>query len=362
MANRYPHKTRCDNCRSKAGMGRPNLDLSKMKCPVCSKIGTIKYIKVRSKAMKKKKWEVDDRVVAVIESKKYAGTIVAINRRKAEAKVLFDDEDVLKVKLEELTSEREEDNKAEEFKAKAFTQYNVTWDKVGVNFRFEAEGGKFYGWWRKTKVKEGGVMYAIDLHVEYKGHKVMVKTIGYTEDPRKDLKSLNADLCAAANLWFYRQCDSTFETIEEVMERANKPTVTIRKMETIDKILIQLKEYRDTAIRCGGRRVFMFTGDDPDNDPSGEMRIDLDLTPQSIALEGRVPSLHQGVMLDNVADDKSKKKRGRGKALKVEGSSENIQALLKKLDKTTDKTEARKLRGQLRKMGHTGGARTKTKK
>lgn len=306
----------------------------------------------------KKKWEEDNRVLVDFDGEDYPGAIVELTKTKA--KVLFDDGEVHDIELKDLKSGpspvSEED---EDFVSQGFSQYNIKWDKTNVNFAFKAEGGKFYGWWRQTRIEGGGMAYAIDLHVEYKDQKYSVETIGYLgKDPRDDIDSLNADICAAANKWFYSQCNGRFDTIHELKQKADKPTITIRRLETIDRIILRLKEYRDMAIRSGGFRIMTFTGDNEKTDPSGGMRIQMDLTSQAMGLKGKVPSLYNGTILDSVAEDSSKKAKGRGRPLELEPDQKNIDELLKQLQQEKDKSKQRKIRATLRRMGHRGGART----
>jgi len=308
-------------------------------------------------ARKRKDWKIDDRVVVIFDGEPYAGTIVKLFKK--EAKIAFDDTDILNVEYKLLTSEEEKD-----FSPGGFSQYNVKWDASGINYKFEAGDGEFYGWWRKTKFKGNLTGYAIDMHVKYKDKTCFVDSLSYLgKDPKENMASLNADICAAANKWFYYQCSSTFETIEQLRQRAAKPTIYINQLETIDKILLKLREYRDTAIRSGGRRTLILEGDESESSqsPEGGMRIQLDLSVQAAALKGRVPSLMDGVILDKVAEDPGRKIKGRGRQVTVQADPENVKALLKQLDKCRNKDpkQARKLRAALRRMGHRGGSRKK---
>lgn len=312
---------------------------------------------------KKKNWKEDDRVVVDFDGDLYFGSIAELI--KTGAKVLFDDGEVIDVGLHDLQPLPQTISE-EDFISEGFSQYNIQWDDKMTNFKFEAEGGKFYGWWRKTTIKGGGVAYAIDLQVEYEKRHYSVETIGYMKgDPRKDLVSLNADICASANKWFYHQCDGTFDTIQQLQQKADKPTLVITKLNTFDKIILDLKGCRDTSLRSGGHRVVTLTGDDPDNDPSGGVRIKVDLSSQAAALEGKVPPLlYESSALDSVTVSKSK--RGKGKAERQEAiaatNQKNIEELLEALGKSRDKSEQRRIRSQLRRMGHSGGARSGSKR
>lgn len=354
IKGKYPFIVICRNCGSADGMAKKTSDLSNLICSVCGKTGSSFYAK-ESKAMKKgkPKWKVEDRVMVDFDGEPFPGTIVSLTKTKAE--VLFDDEDVYDIKLSKLQHEGER----EDFKPEGFHQYDIQWDKNNINFRFQAGEGSYYGWWRKGPMRNS---FAIDLHVKYKDKTYAVESLHYLkEDPREDMQSLEADICTAVNKWFYHKCQSNFDTIEELEQKASKPTIIINKLETIDSIILRLKEYRDTAIRSGGLRVMMFTGDFPDKDPSGEMRIQMDLTKQAQGLKGKTPSLYDGALLDSVAEDSSKKGKRPKRKTEVKSDPSNVKELLKKLGASQDKVEKRKIRGLLRKLGHRGGSRTEVK-
>lgn len=308
---------------------------------------------------RKKDWKEDDRVAVNFEGELYFGSIAEIT--KSEAKVLFDDGEVIDIKLGELQP-LPQTIKEGDFIPEGFSQYNIKWDGRLTNFQFKAEGGKFYGWWRKTGIKGGGIGYAIDLHVEYKDKGCFIETLGYlNKDPRKDIESLNADICAAANKWFYYQCEGSLETLSQLQQRVDKPVLTVTKLNTLDKMIVDLKACRDISLRSGGARVVILEGDDPDNDPSGGMRIKINLTTQAAAFEGKIPPLlFESAALDGVTV--SKAKRGVGKTKRTEAiattNQKTIDELLKKLASSKDKREQRKIRGTLRRMGHRGGVRT----
>jgi len=319
--------------------------------------------------MAKEQWKADDRVMSDFGGELFKGSIVSLSKTKA--KVLFDDGETHNIKLEDLIRLRAKKknlgSKAkprtkEEKGGQGFNQYKIVWN--GVNFKVKVDDGEFYGWWRKIRVKDSDLDgYGIDIMVRYEEHMYNVETIRYLEvDPREDQESLDADICAAVNKWLHYKCKGTFDTIEDLQQRAEKPVIRISQLSTIDKIIIDLKAYRDTALRCGGRRTMAMEGDYADTEPS--MRIELDLSSQAATLKGsRVPPVGEGLLFDNVARDKSKGGKGRKTmATKSVGNPENIKDFLKRLEKTTDKGERRKLRAALRKMGHTGGTRQKPEK
>jgi len=312
---------------------------------------------------RKKNWKEDNRVAVAFDGELYFGSIAEIT--KSEAKVLFDDGEVIDIKLGELQS-LPQTIKEGDFIPEGFSQYNIKWDNKLTNFQFKAEGGKFYGWWRKTGIKGGGIGYGIDLHVEYKDKGCFIETLGYlNKDPRKDIKSLNADICAAVNKWFYYQCEGSLETLIQLQQKVDKPVLTVTKLNSLDKMIVDLKDCRDISLRSGGARVVILEGDDPGNDPSDGVRIKINLTTQAAALEGKIPPLlFESAALDGVTVSKSK--RGAGKTKRTEAiaatNQKTIDELLKKLGSSKDKREQRKIRGTLRRMGHRGGVRTGGKK
>jgi hypothetical protein len=244
----------------------------------------------------------------------------------------------------------------EDFEGAGFTQYDVKWDASNINFQLKNEIGHFFGWWRKI----GDKAFAVDLMVEYEKLRYNCDTLCYVEDPREDIDSLNADICAAINKWYYFKCKGNFETINSLKLKAEKPTITVNKIQTIDKIITDLQNYRDSAIRSGGLYTFAFEGNNPNKEPS--MRIVLDLCKQAKALgSSKVPSLYAGRALDVVSetDDEgipvmqSSKRRAIEKGISTNSTS----TLLEQLRVTKDKAQQRKLRAILRKLGHTGGIR-----
>ena len=312
---------------------------------------------------KKRKWKVDDLVSVEFEGEQYEGSIVELKGRKAT--VLFDDGDLLEVKQSDLELLEEQDDESDvidksQHSNVGFNQYNIHWADDMINFKFKAEGGEFYGWWRKCRIgcTDETIGYAIDLHVKFEGKLYNIDSIHYMDnDPREDLQSLNGDICAACNKWFYYKCNGDFDTIKSLQQKANKPTIFIRKLATLDTIILTLKDYRDTAIRCGGQRVLIIEGDEHEDKPSGGLRLDINLSTQALGFKGKkVPSLYAGVMLDGVAENNKKNAPRKERIVKV-ANPEDVQMLQDKLSESTDPKEKRKIRAQLRKLGHKGGGR-----
>lgn len=307
-------------------------------------------------------WKSGDRVQCEFDGiGTIGGTISKIDKRKKHALVEFDDGDSLEVALVSLAKgppapeviEQEEDDT--DPTGRGFNQYCVHWDDDQLRFHFKVEGIKFYGEWRLTRCQNQRVLaWAIDIWAERDDHHYCVESIPYLSgDPREDMKSLDADICAAVNKWFYRRCKGNAETLDDLRKRAENPTVTITHLETLDRIILRLKETRDTAIRAGGTRWFQIVGDKYEEEPRPRLRITL--TEQAVAAKGKVPSLYEGAVFDGV-------KGGRTAPIAQKPDESNVQALVERLLETKDKGEARKIRGVLRKMGHRGGARALAKK
>jgi len=312
---------------------------------------------------KRKKFNIDSRVLAVFDGEEYEGVIVELHG-KSKAVVLFDDGETIKIKINdlELIDFDERKYKKETKKDKqtspniGFNQHNIKWDGNHVNFRFKAEGAEFHGWWRKTAMGEIPV-YAIDLYVSVDNKQYNVECMNYHEnDPREDAYSLDSDICAAANKWFYYKCGGDLDSVKDLQLRADKPMIRIKRLETIDSLIVRLKEFRQTAIRCGGQRTIILNGDDEENDPSGGMRIQINLTSQALLLEGRIPPIMGGMALDHATLPKKEQQAAR-KAKQTPVDQGSIDELTDRLKASTDKREKRKIRATLRKLGHAGGAR-----
>lgn len=330
-----------------------------------------------------KQWDSGDRVAVKFEDEEfYFGTITKTRIRKAF--VAFDDGDKEWFSFKDLVPEAdfindEENDDEEEQKRRGFLTYNVKWDKERVNFSFEADGAVFYGWYRKVSITGGGIFHAIDINATCDDKSYAVTTIQYANDPRGDLPELNSDICMATNKWFFNQCSGNLDTIRTLREKADKPMITVNKVETIDQIITQLSAYRGIALSTGGFRCLIIEGDFPTKEPS--IRITFKLGKQAAALgSDRVPKLFSARALDlaaegepgeSVAASKERrrrgKKQGRGKAEvnalqteMTEGRKANVEALQKRLEVANeegDKKECRKIRGMLRKLGHKGGSR-----
>lgn len=253
------------------------------------------------------------------------------------------------------SDQRQQLNIREGKTANRFGQFAIKWTLDNVNFSFDMQDGDdhlhCYGWYRRTKIiKTDEVVHAIDIFAVRDGKDYSIDSIVYTTDPRNDVRSLNADICARVQRWMSTKLSNEAETIDMLRRKAEHPTLHINRIETIDYILIKLREFRDTAIRAGGRRLFEMRG----NDSNPPVTITIDVSTQAMMLKGKVPTLEAGGVYDVVKGGE------RRRPAKVHADPENVAAILKQLKHTKDKREARKLRGLLRSMGHKGGARAAT--
>jgi hypothetical protein len=304
---------------------------------------------------------------------------------------------------------------------RAAHHYPVVWDEKGLFFNVWAapdaedvtygenaadlmtllESSKtgmvhFTGEWRKTKfakadargrvVSDSVPGYSIDLRASIEmgdgtTRRFLVESLSYEamnegaeHDPRKDMHSLNSDICAAIRKWFFFDVKGDAETVRQLVRRANRPEVMAPSLEWFDRLIMKLHETRDTALRAGGERTIIIeTG----NATDATFAIRMNFTSVAIATDGKPPSMYTGGMVEGIAaagGSTGKGKRGeRGKdapvakAMTYTPDPSNVAALTKRvaelnvLAKQGDmnaKSEARKIRAALRKMGHAGGARS----
>lgn len=246
--------------------------------------------------------------------------------------------------------------------SKGFSQYGIKWNKGNSFFTLDqAETGiHFYGFYRKAKFKDE-FFWSIDLFAVRKNpakevdEEFSCDPISYTEDPLLSIRSLNADICAAANRWYYQRIDGSAKTIDDLVLQAKQPTVHINRLATVDALIMKIKEFRDTAIRCGGTRTFEIKGDRPGEIP---LLLQMNVSVQAFALEGKVPSLGRAGAFDGLET----RKRGERPAqpTKVLPDKANVDALLSQLKlarEADDKAQQRKIRAILRSIGHSGGMR-----
>lgn len=246
---------------------------------------------------------------------------------------------------------------------KEFSNYVIKWDDKRVSFTLLAGKFKFYGCWRKVLFnQEGddeGTAYSIDVWVEADKALHAVESMHYIDtDPRDSTKSLNADICACVNKWLYWTQEGKIKTMEELAKAIEKPTMHFHRSGALDNMIIQLQQFRSTCLRSGGFRALILESDSP-NDP--KITVKANFTKEAHALDGKVPPLLGAEVTLNQAT-KRKDRQNQETALPP---TDNVQSLLGALEKAKvdgDKSQQRKLRGMLRKVGYRGGLRNKDKK
>lgn len=241
-----------------------------------------------------------------------------------------------------------------------FEQFKIKWTNEGTHLTFDTDDAlHFYGWYRQTRVSKTGLpIHSVDLYVKREASEdgrvldVCVDSLVYDTDPRENIRSLNADICAATNRWFHQNFAGKAESIDALFKQAKYPTIHVERIQTIDFFIQKLKEFRNVAISSGGTRLLELKGD-RDTPP---LLISINVTDQAMALKGKIPTLEQGALIDRALT----RKRGeelRGEKIVNVGNPENVQVILDHLKETKDKAQQRKLRAILRSMGHRGGVR-----
>lgn len=250
--------------------------------------------------------------------------------------------------------------------SKRFNEKSIKWSNDGTNFSLELDNGlRFYGWYRKTKgMNTGADIHCIDCFAKYAGREFTAPTLTYGENPLDDLKSLNADIASAAINWQNQATHKDQPTLADLVKHwQDVPTLEIKRLSTIDAMIMTLRELRDTCIKDGGFRVRELV-------PDGGIKrvyITANLTVDALRYEGKPPPLAGASRPASTptpapspsGNDESKPPRSPAPSVTIE-NPENVNALLDQLKTAKasgDKTTARKIREQLRKLGHKGGAR-----
>jgi hypothetical protein len=231
---------------------------------------------------------------------------------------------------------------------RGFNQYPVEWR--GENFELVAEKLRFYGSWRMTQDDGDVLVYAVDLFVALPERDLFVRSIRYESDPSVDLRSLNADLCVAVNGWLYdRTGRRRTEAIADLELRAKRPVAHATTLQRIDAMILELKTARDEALRRGQRRTARLRGSWP-SDPALAVVIDLGgkKSAKPIPL-GPADEEVRRIVTEAVEE--------RATAVDAEKRRE-IDELAGRLRRTRSKSEARRLRAALRRLGHRGALHT----
>lgn len=264
---------------------------------------------------------------------------------------------VCRAKIEVLQAGREQ---------KPFSADGIKWKSDRSFFTFETNNGvRFYGWYRMTRQRNSDAIahcfdvYAKRTRADGSTHDTAVDSLVYTQgDPRENLHSINTDLMVLANRWYFQRLNGRAQMLDDLVKKAEKPMIVINTMETIDRIILRLQEYRSTALHSGGERYLELKGDD-DGPPIG---IRLNLSAQAFALKGKVPKVGRGTSAD------AARKSGRGlkggdvrtRTVTHTATAGNVEDLMKALSaakEAGDSVAQRSIRATLRQMGIKGGLR-----
>ena len=241
---------------------------------------------------------------------------------------------------------------------KPLKYYGIDWDKSRVNFKFATDNGiSFYGWYRKMKLRSADALgYAIDIFAKRDEREYMLDPVVYVEDPRENPKSLDADILAAATKWYTQSLSENVARLDRLQKLAGSPRVHFKRLESLDRTILKLKEFRDVAIRAGGTRLFEMKGD---NDSEPSVSVVVNFTMQAMGLKGKTPSLYQGAVFDAATEGGREKDRRRAGVIANVPDKGSVKDLVDLLHRSKDEKERRKIRATLRKMGHKGGGKIK---
>lgn len=238
----------------------------------------------------------------------------------------------------------------------AFKASGLKWSVQNTHFQFDTEHNiHFYGWYRKTKMtKSDLVVHMIDVFAKRNDRDYTVGSLAYQVDPRENPKTLSRKIVEAGEKWYTLQMNESVVSLDRLQKIADHPRIHIKRMETLDRIILKFKEFRDMAIRCGGTRLFELRGD-AEGEPT--IHVTVNLTMQAMGLNGKVPSLYHGAVFDSAVASKREVDRKRSGIITNVPDKGNVQVLVNMLKQATDPVERRKIRATLRKMGHKGGSR-----
>lgn len=230
----------------------------------------------------------------------------------------------------------------------------VVWDDDCINFKLILfqEGCRvdFHGWYRISGAGlTASPVYCIDIYARHAGQVISIQSIPFPEDPRLNIPAVNERIVERCNFFFAKCIVPNALTWKEFERLMTAPSGKINRSETIDRLLLEMRATRDTAFSSAGTRYIKIQPD-----MGQPYLIELDLSKQAIAMEGKVPSLEMGTIADIVLKDGQ---GNAGKRLRVQGSAENIESLARRLKETKDPAEQRRIRALMRQMGHKGGAR-----
>lgn len=250
-------------------------------------------------------------------------------------------------------------------RARAADDLGVEWYSNKIHFKIVESDITFIGEWCKTK----GDTCLIEIRYLRGRTRGFAFRLPFDQDPRENLKQLNHDISMAIQKWIAdhpnaksicpicRCPDHQEETpskrcIKHLRRLNRRPIIRIRDLDTMDAIMMGISSLRETSLRSGGSRGFLIRSDG-EGDP--DVWLDVDLTTQAMHLKGRVPPVGSQ-MGGRLRRELGEEDGGHGR---LQPDASMVQDLIQQLETATDPTLKRRIRIQLRKLGHRGGARQK---
>lgn len=307
----------------------------------------------------KNKWKVGDLCRSQFDNEWYSGEIIAADDPETQtARVLFEDGECLEMPFSDL---RRISGKNKSTSDRGFSIYDVVWDKKhNTTFTVKSNDVLFYGSWFKGKSKDK-TAYRVDIRVKVSDSDLHVEDLFYGEnDPRKNIQSLNADICCAISKWFHYSCkENPMYTINDLKKKSLKPSVRINELQTLDDLITSLKEMRQIAVKCGGIRYVTFEGDSGKSDePRVTIQIDLSRVAKMYMDTGKIPKCVNPGVIDRAVETGGKKGANRvSSTKKVTTDLKSLKDLHKQIKNCTDQSVMRKYRKSMRLLGIKGGIR-----
>jgi hypothetical protein len=226
------------------------------------------------------------------------------------------------------------------------------------------------------------VMYAAIMYAKFNGAVFAMKTIDWgTDDPRQPqpncdkhsgINEMNKDICAAMNKWMWRHISGDVPTISDYVSMARHPIMVYSTLDKLDADITALQQVRSLAMNSGGTYQATINGDGVPKQwrgPAPKLTVVCDFTTQAIIAEGKAPPIRGGGILDS-AGKSGGKRRGRKPSSipapsgvdmtnveQMRAEIERLNTLHRETGDPNAKSAARRLRGELRKLGVKGGAR-----
>lgn len=308
----------------------------------------------------KQTWGIGDPCRAQFENEWYNGEVTAVNTRKKLATVLFEDDEEVEMKFVDLHKPETKTKSKKSKEDSGFSVYDIKWEpKHGCTFTINHDGIMFHGTWFRGKAGEAEA-FRVTIRASVNGSDIHIEDMDYAQDPKKNLSSLNADICCAISKWFYYSCnEDPVYTITDLRKRAARPVVEITQLSTIDQLIASLKEMKQIAIKCGGARYATIEGDtERDDAPRVTLKIDLSPYAKMYMESGKIPKNVNTATIERAIGTKGKKNQNVGTVKESTSTTADLQSLKdikKQIESCKDDKTLKKYRKMLRGMGVKGG-------